>query len=93
MLTEKECYDQIIATVKPEINAMYKYFQTKNPEMEEEDNNPEEQLQEMIDKKYLSITFMTDLVYISSCYYEGRDYLYKAKLREYKTRVKCFLEG
>ncbi|MFR0822327.1 MAG: hypothetical protein ACLU84_06960 [Clostridia bacterium] len=91
-MNERECYEKVLEEVKVYINQMYAYFKQNRPEMQIKDEEPEKQLEEIITKRYLSPTYMTDLVYASSCLFEGEDSRYQSCLDEYKVRVEIFLD-
>ena len=91
-MDERKCYEEVLEEVKPYINRLYAYFKEKRLEMMVENENPEKQLKEMVDKRYLSPTYITDLIYVSSCLFEGLEVVYQNCLYDYKIRVENFLD-
>lgn len=84
--TLKKVYSQIA----PDVNRLYEYYRKKK-ELEEE-SDTERQLEILTAKKYISITYISDLSLIVDYYERGMQSKYEDSLKEYKNRIKFFLD-
>ena len=90
MSKESEALKEVYSQVGGLVNEMYERYRKKwNLE---ETKDTERQLEILTSKKYISITFITDLSLIADYKVRGMVARYEAKLREYKTRVQVMLE-
>lgn len=87
---EKESLKFVYSQVADEVSTMYERYREKYGL--EEENDLEKQLEILIDKKYISKTFFSDLLLISD-YYDKEMYAkFVDSLRNYKFRILVLLE-
>ena len=87
---EKESLKFVYSQVADEVSTMYERYREKCGL--EEENDLEKQLEILIDKKYISKTFLSDLLLISD-YYDKEMYAqFVDGLRNYKFRILVLLE-
>lgn len=86
-LTLKQVYSQIA----PEVKDLYEYYREKKGL--EEESNTEKQLDILAAKKYISITYISDISLIVDYYERGMIDKYEIALRKYKNRIRFFLDN
>lgn len=91
-MDERGCFDKVVFTLKPYINRLYDYYKQKDERMSIDEENPKAQMEEMIAKHYLSQSYMTDMLYMASCLFEGENIRYARAMGEYITRIENFLD-
>lgn len=89
-MKEREALDFIYSQVAPDVDALYQYYREKKQLEDEKDT--ERQLEILIDKKYISQSYMVNLVLISDYYFRGMVSHYCSSLQEYKNRIRFLLE-
>lgn len=89
---EREAYNYVLSEVAPEVDELYKYYREKDKSLEKEEHTMM-QLENLVQKKYISKTYVSSLMLIID-YYARKQYAkYYAELQNYKTRIQIFLEG
>ena len=92
MSKENEAYNYVISQVAPEVDELYRYYQSKDDTLTEKEKTMEE-LEALIEKKYINTTYISDLMLIVD-YYVRKDYgAYFTNLQNYVLRIKIFLEN
>lgn len=92
MQNEREGYDYVLKQVEPKVSELYRYYQGRDSTLEDKENTMEK-LEILIKKKYIALSYMTDLVVIAD-YYNRKMYTeYNRYLKEYIIRITIFLEG
>lgn len=91
MSKEKEAYNYVLSQVASEIDELYRYYQKKDSTLEDKEKTME-QLENLIEKKYINATYISDLMLIVD-YYAKKEYaVYFNNLNNYILRIKIFLE-
>lgn len=91
MSKEKEAYNYVLSQVASEIDDLYRYYQKKDSTLEDKEKTME-QLEILIEKKYINATYISDLMLIVD-YYAKKEYaVYFNNLNNYILRIKIFLE-
>ncbi len=91
MSKEKEAYNYVLSQVASEIDDLYRYYQKKDSTLEDKEKTME-QLENLIEKKYINATYISDLMLIVD-YYAKKEYaVYFNNLNNYILRIKIFLE-
>lgn len=92
MSKEKEAYNYVLSQVAPEIDDLYRYYQKKDSTLEDKEKTME-QLDTLIEKKYINATYISDLMLIVD-YYAKKEYaMYFNNLNNYILRIRIFLEN
>ena len=92
MSKEKEAYNYVLSQVAPEIDDLYRYYQKKDSTLEDKEKTME-QLNTLIEKKYINTTYISDLMLIVD-YYVRKEYaMYINNLNNYILRIRIFLEN
>lgn len=87
---ENDEYQKVLSQVADVVGEMYeKYRRGKGLE---ETNDTERQLEILTSKKYISITFISDLSLIVDYYVKEQTMKYEANLLDYKIRVRVQTE-
>lgn len=87
---ENDAYQKVLSQVADVVGEMYeKYRRGKGLE---ETNDTERQLEILTSKKYISITFISDLSLIVDYYVKEQTAKYEANLLDYKIRVRVQTE-
>ena len=84
-----EALKMVYSQVAPEVNDLYDYYRKKKGLKEEVDTAT--QLQILVDKKYISKTYISDLSLITDYYVKNMIGEYLTKITSYKNRIKNFL--
>lgn len=91
MSKEKEAYNYVLSQVASEIDDLYRYYQKKDSTLEDKEKTME-QLENLIEKKYINATYISDLMLIVD-YYAKKEYaVYFNNLNNYILRIRIFLE-
>jgi len=88
---EKETLIFVYSQVADEVSRMYEYYRKKCALEEEKDT--EKQLEILISKKYISKSYLVDLMLLADYYQRGKYGQYIAGLMNYKTRIKFLLDS
>ena len=92
MSKEKEAYNYVLSQVASEIDELYRYYQKKDSTLEDKEKTME-QLENLIEKKYINATYISDLMLIVD-YYAKKEYaMYFNNLNNYILRIRIFLEN
>ena len=92
MSKEKEAYNYVLSQVASEIDDLYRYYQKKDSTLEDKEKTME-QLNTLIEKKYINTTYISDLMLIVD-YYAKKEYaMYFNNLNNYILRIRIFLEN
>ncbi len=92
MSKEKEAYNYVLSQVASEIDDLYRYYQKKDSTLEDKEKTME-QLEILIEKKYINATYISDLMLIVD-YYAKKEYaMYFNNLNNYILRIRIFLEN
>ena len=91
MSKENDAQKEVYSQVEGWVNEMYERYRKRLNLERTEDT--ERQLEILTSKKYISITFITDLSLIADYKARGMEAMYDAKLKEYKTRIQVMLES
>lgn len=87
---ENEAYQKVLSQVSDVVGEMYeKYRRGKGLE---DEKDTERQLEILVSKKYISITYITDISLIADYYAREMIATYTSKLLEYKMRVRVQTE-
>lgn len=86
-----ETLQEVYSQVAPEVNELYEYFREKNGLEEEKDT--ERQLEILVSKKYISITYISNLSLMVDYYQRGMINMYLSNLQDYKNRIMVRLES
>lgn len=86
-----EALQEVYSQVAPEVNELYEYFRKKK-ELEDE-KDTERQLEILVNKKYISNTFISNLSLIADYYQRGMISMYLSNLQNYKNRIIFRLES
>ena len=89
-MREREALEFVYSQVAEDIDAMYQYYRKKMQLEDERDT--ERQLEILIDKKYISQSYMVNLVLISDYYFRGMAAHYCSSIQDYKNRIHFLLE-
>lgn len=88
---ENEAYQEVLSQVADVVGEMYeKYRRGKGLE---DEKDTERQLEILVSKKYISITYISDLSLIADYYARDMIATYTSKLRGYKMRVRSQIES
>lgn len=87
----EEALQKVHSEVAPLVNDLYEYFRGKK--QLEEETDVERQLEILTSKKYISITYITDLSLIADYCARSMVREYLSELEHYKMRILLFLEG
>jgi len=90
MDTYNETLQKVYSQIAPEVNELYEYYRKKKGL--EEESNTERQLEILTERKYISITFISDISLIVDYYETKMIDMYLESLQKYKTRIRFFLE-
>lgn len=91
MINEKEALEYVYSQVADNVNEMYERYRKKcNLECE---TDTERQLEILTMKKYISKTYITNLMLMADYYARGMDFKYEAELENYKIRIQVLLES
>lgn len=91
MSRENDAYQKVLSEVAEVVNEMYEKY--RRGKILEETNDTERQLDILTSKKYISITYISDLSLIADYYAKEQTAKYEAKLLEYKTRIRVQTES
>jgi hypothetical protein len=90
MGNENESFKVVCSEVAQEVDELYQYFRRKCNL--EEENDTLKQLEKLVEKKYISNTYISDLMLMTD-YYERQLYdKYANRVSEYKYRINFFLD-
>lgn len=90
MGNERESLQAVCLEVAPEVDELYQYFRRSN-NLEDEDDTLK-QLEKLVERKYISNTYISDLMLMAD-YYERKLYAkYTNSVCEYKYRINFFLD-
>lgn len=88
---ENEAYQEVLSQVSDVVGEMYeKYRRGKGLE---DEKNTERQLEILASKKYISITYISDLSLIADYYVRGMEETYTSRLLDYRIRVRSQIES
>lgn len=91
MSREKEAYQWVLSQVAEVVDEMYeKYRRVKGLE---EEKDTERQLEILVNKKYISITYISDLSLIADYYAREMIAMYTSKLLDYRYKVRSKTES
>ena len=85
-----EAFKEVCSQVAPKVNDLYEYFREGQNLKEESDVN--KQLEILVDKKFISSTYISDLSLMVDYYARDMMDMYFTKLERYKDRIRFFLE-
>lgn len=89
-MKEREALDFVYSQVSEDVDALYQYYREKKQLEDEKDT--ETQLEILINKKYISKSYMIDLILISDYYSRGMEARYSSSMQDYKNRIRFWLE-
>lgn len=89
MADYNEVLQQVYSQIAPEVNELYEFYRKKNGL--EEEKVTQKQLEILVDKKYISKTYISNLSLIVDYYVQNMIGLYLSELQSYKERIKNFL--
>ena len=84
-----EALKMVYSKVAPEVDELYEYYRKKKGLKDEVDTAT--QLKILVDKKYISKTYISDLSLITEYYVQKMIGLYLDEITRYKDRIKNFL--
>lgn len=88
---ENDAYQKVLSQVADVVGEMYeKYRRGKGLE---DENDTERQLEILTSKKYISITYISDLSLIADYYARDMIEIYTSRLEEYKIRIRSQIES
>lgn len=87
---ENEAYEKVLSQVADVVGEMYEKYRKKGLEYEKD---TERQLEILASKKYISITYISDLSLIADYYARDMIEIYTSRLEEYKIRVLSQIES
>ena len=90
MDTYKQKLEEVYSQVAPVVNDLYDYYRKKKGLEEEKD--VERQLEILVEKKYISKTYISNLSLIVDYYERGMISMYLTTLQDYKNRIRFFLD-
>lgn len=90
MSKEKETLNFVYSQVADEVNTLYEHYRRKCSLDEETDT--EKQLEILVNKKYISQSFLIDLIVLTDYYQRGFYGQYMTGLANYKVRIEFLLE-
>ena len=92
MSRENESYNYVISQVASQVDELYRYYQKKDKTLEDKEKTMDE-LETLVEKKYISRTYISDLMLIAD-YYNRKQYsAYFNRLQDYLMRIRIFLEN
>lgn len=91
MSKENEAYKIVLSQVAEVVNEMYEKYR-RGCNLEEE-SDTERQLEILTSKKYISITYISDISLIADYYARDMIAKYTSKLLDYKYRVRSQIES
>lgn len=91
MDTYNETLKKVYSQIAPEVNDLYEHY--RNKKGLEEEHDTERQLEILVRKKYISITFISDISLIVDYYERGMTNMYLSNLQGYKSRIAVLLEN
>lgn len=91
MSRENEAYKIVLSQVAEVVNEMYEKYR-RGCNLEEE-SDTERQLEILTSKKYISITYISDISLIADYYARDMIAKYTSKLLDYKYRVRSQIES
>lgn len=90
MNKEREALDFVYSELSENIDTLYQYFRKKKGL--EDTHDIERQLDILTDKKYISTTYIADIMLITDYYQRGMTAMYESSLQNFKNRIQFFLE-
>lgn len=84
-------FEEVCSQVAPEVNELYEYFR-KSQNLEEE-SDVEKQLEVLVNKKFISSSYIANLSLITDYCARGMTSMYLSSLKAYKNRIRFFLES
>ena len=91
MNKEKEALNFVYSQVSKDVGQMYEHYRKRCGLKEETDT--EKQLDILVNKKYISGSYIIDLIVLADYYQRGLHAQYSAGLLNYKTRIHFLLES
>lgn len=91
MSRENDAYQKVLSEVAADVGEMYELYRRGKGLEDEKDT--EHQLEILANKKYISITYISDLSLIADYYAREMWANYVSKLMEYKMRIRSQIES
>ena len=91
MNNDKEIMDFVYSQVAKEVGEMYEHYRKKCGL--EEKTNTERQLDILINRKYISNSYVIDLIVLKDYYQRKMNAQYFTGLMDYKTRIQFLLDS
>ncbi len=84
-----KAFNVVYSQVAPDVNDLYQYYRERKGLEDEKD--VERQLEILTNKKYISITYISNLSLLVDYLVRGMEIRYQSELQAYQNRIRSFL--